>query len=390
MQLLGAPQLRQIESHLGARLDTLLAPDPSDQNPSPCGPSTAGLDGLRQLVSRYVLAGGKRLRPQLCVWAYLRTVGEGDEQSLIADAGTDARLADAFASDLILPVPLLDLASAWELFHAFLLAHDDIIDASDERRGRPSLHRQLASLDGGCLRFGTNLAIVAGDLLFGAAMRLLHDLDAPGDSYRQLLRLFSRVACTTGLGQAVDVCQSHVPLDAAAEATLLTEYGWKTAAYTFEGPMLSGAILAGVGDAAQRAISRFALALGQAYQLHNDLIDLLRPAHEGCDLVQGKRTVTLLRARGAMGDGRRREFDQRLQAVRAANGEAVGLAESVRQELLDFGAARATHDLICDFLAQARVAVDSAGDTVPSPLKRGMVELLDALDVKYFETIEAR
>ena len=57
------------------------------------------------------------------------------------------------------------------------------------------------------------------------------------------------------------------------------------------------AILAGASEGAQRAISRFALALGQAYQLQNDLLDLSQPVHEGSDLVQGKRTIALVRAR---------------------------------------------------------------------------------------------
>ena len=86
------------------------------------------------------------------------------------------------------------------------------------------------------------------------------------------------------------------------------QYHWKTAAYTFEGPMLSGALLAGLGEPAGGPCPPSPCALGQAYQLQNDLVDLGGAAHEGCDLVQGKRTVTLLRARSAMPDGQRAQL----------------------------------------------------------------------------------
>src|SRR3954469_8628081 len=304
LQLLSAPQISQIESHLKRLLARVLyAP---------------GLAPLNHVIHSYVLAGGKRIRPQLCAWTYLNV------------RKTRPRT---------LPENLLDLAGAWELFHAFLLCHDDIIDGADRRREQASLHRQLSALDSNCPRFGMNLGIVAGDLLFSAAMRLWHELDLPAKVYREQLRLFSRIACTTGFGQAIDICQSHVPLDDVREETLLREYHWKTAAYTFEGPMLSGAIAAGADAKTQAAISKFALALGQAYQLQNDLLDLASPAHEGCDLMEGKRTITLIRARSAMTTSDRRAFDCKLSSIAIANGEAIGLCESLRLQLQDTGAA---------------------------------------------------
>lgn len=218
----------------------------------------AGLSTLNSAIRRFVLSGGKRVRPQLCLWAY-----------------------DAVRGGAAPPLELLDLACVWELFHAFLLAHDDIIDASDTRRNEPSLHRQLASLDGECLRFGTNLAIVAGDLLYCALMRLLHEVDLPDPTYRSVLRLFSRVACTTGFGQAVDICQSHAPLEEMTEATVLRGYHWKTAAYTFEGPMLCGAVAAGLGEAACRPLSTFALCWARRISFKTTCSTCMPPPTKG-------------------------------------------------------------------------------------------------------------
>lgn len=359
VKLLSEKQFSQVESRLNLLLDRIFQAE--------------GLSSFNSIIRTYVMAGGKRLRPQLCIWTYQQAAGSRqqavDEPSLLAACCT-------------LPASLLDIACGWELFHAFLLAHDDIIDNSDRRRDRLSLHRQLASLDGESLTFGTNLCIVAGDLLFSAAMRIWHELDLPGEMYKEQLKLFSRIACTTGYGQAIDICQSHAELDAVEESTLLREYRWKTAAYTFEGPMLSGAILAGVCKAGQDAISRFALELGQAYQLHNDLIDLSHPAEKGGDLEQGKRTPALIRARGLMTDLQRHEFDDRLTQIRTSDQASLIAAEYLRNAMATCGAIEQT----CDLIDQSLNAADEATqDPSLSPqLSAAMHELLNSVRSTYF------
>ena len=244
LKLLSADQIQRIESHLGQLLDRIF--------------SAEGLAPVNDVIRRYVLAGGKRIRPPLCVWTYENSGARGEGRG----AGSDTFPSLAPCRSPLAPA-LLDLACGWELFHAFLLAHDDIIDNADLRRDQPSLHRQLASLDGNTREFGVNLGIVAGDLMFSAAMKLWHELDVPPDVYQQQLRLFSRIATTTGFGQAIDICQSHADLAGVDEELLLREYHWKTAAYTFEGPMRLGRHPGEAGRAsAQAAISRFALAHG--------------------------------------------------------------------------------------------------------------------------------
>jgi geranylgeranyl diphosphate synthase type I len=362
LKLISDADLSRIDDHLAGLIDRLLDAD--------------GLSRVKDVVRWYVLDGGKRVRPQLCIWTW-----EMSRQSSVARREEEIDLPPTAVREL--PPALLDVACGWELFHAFLLAHDDIIDEAETRRDRPALHRQLAALDSNCPKFGKNLAIVAGDLLFSASMRLWHELEVPVEQYRPLLRLFSRVASTTGFGQAIDICQSHVPIDQVCERTLLREYHWKTAAYTFEGPMLSGAIMAGADEARQSAISRYALALGQAYQLQNDLIDLASPVHDGCDLVQGKRTVTLVRARSAMSEARRRDFDRKIEDLERANGHTAALAAELQRELIACGAADRTRELVCDFLYEASTAADDPA--LPAALREGMRRLLESLQRQYFE-----
>jgi len=381
VKLISESDLAHIEAHLAARLDRLLNAD--------------GLATMNAVIRAYVLAGGKRVRPQLCLWTYRRVGGSGlrvQGSGFRSQAsGPHATLENTYSAQAASiaespnPEPLLDAACAWELFHAFLLAHDDIIDSAQTRREQAALHRQLAALDHNSPKFGTDLAIVAGDLLFSAAMRLWHELEVPPEQYRALLKLFSRVASITGFGQAIDICQSQVPIGEVNEETLLREYHWKTAAYTFEGPMLSGAILAGADADTQAAISRYALSLGQAYQMQNDLIDLSAGAHEGCDLVQGKRTITLIAARNQLSAAQREAFDGKLEVLRTANGHALQYADEIRRELLVGGAAGRTRERIEKFLQEARAAASSR--TVPDALQQGMNSLLDALQKQYFVAV---
>ncbi len=354
MTLVPPSDLQRLDRHLDRCLTRVL---------DDAVPPAAGLGRMNDRLRKYAQRGGKRVRPQLCLWAF-------DHAGGTRDAAGDP------------PPAVLDVCCAWEVFHAFLLVHDDLIDAADTRHAAPSLHRQLQQLDHDGEQFGRNLAIIAGDLLFGAALRLVAECDAPPAARCDLMQLFSRIACTTGFGQAIDILQAEVPLGGVSEATLLREYHWKTAAYTFEGPLVSGAMLAGAGPDARAGLARFARTLGQAYQLQNDLADLFAPAHDGCDLIQGKRTPTLLRARSTLPPERQGEFDRRVDALRSANGHAVEQAEQLRRELFASGAVEQTGRLVRDLLTDA--CATAAEPAVGAGLGAGLAELVAGLEATYF------
>jgi geranylgeranyl diphosphate synthase type I len=316
------------------------------------------LRAWRASLRELVLAGGKRIRPQLCLWMWRRAGGEG----------------------ATLPAAVVDMACAWELFHAFLLIHDDLIDQADTRRDGPSLHRRIEAATGLPATTGRHLALVAGDLLFAAATRMVGELSAPLEVHRLLLRLFGRIAVTTGLGQALDIVWSHAGVDGSSQEDLLRQYQWKTAAYTFEGPMLSGAILAGATEGQCEPVARFAQALGQAYQLQNDLLDLSAPPQIGGDLVQGKRTVTLLRARQSLDGAGRQRLDALLRDLAGSNTDVLTKAREVREQLVAAGALTQTRELIGRLLEDARQAAEEA----PPGLGRALAELLVSLEETYF------
>ena len=161
-------------SELRARFDAELAAFLDRQGPDwPDGAPR----GVFTALQRFVLAGGKRLRPLFCYWGW-RGAGGAD--------GT----------------PIVVAAAALELFHAFALIHDDILDGSDRRRGEPSVHRLFADLHarsswrGDPEAYGRNTALLCGDLLRGLVgsdvprVRAEHRAGAPGvrrvraDAYR--------------------------------------------------------------------------------------------------------------------------------------------------------------------------------------------------------------
>ena len=137
------PSLLLVGTRAESRIVTLLDTEAcrwADVDPELAAPILA----LRDLV----IAGGKRLRPAFCHWAYVGAGGEPDAPTVV-DAG-----------------------AALELLHTFALVHDDVMDGSDLRRGQPAVHRQFmtrhgdAEWRGDARRFGEGAAILVGDFAF--------------------------------------------------------------------------------------------------------------------------------------------------------------------------------------------------------------------------------
>ncbi|MGH9190591.1 MAG: polyprenyl synthetase family protein [Acidimicrobiales bacterium] len=235
-------------------------------------------EALRTLVA----AGGKRLRPAFCHWAW---VGAG------GDPG-DARVVDAGA--------------ALELLHTFALIHDDIMDGSSTRRGTDTIHVQFEATHatrgwrGEGRRFGEGVGILAGDLAFVYADQML--AGAP----RAAADVFTELRIEVNLGQYLDLvgtARGRVSEEAARRISV-----FKSGKYTIERPLHLGAALAGRLDELAEPLSAYGLPLGEAFQLRDDLLGVFGDASVtgkpvGEDLREGKPTVLFAcaaeRARGA-------------------------------------------------------------------------------------------
>lgn len=241
----------------------------------------AGNPRLRPLYDRaaeFVLRGGKRLRPRLSLASYRILAGNAEPP----------------------PRPIWLASASLELFHAFMLVHDDLIDGSTTRRGRPTLPVSLR-LDrdepesAATSKRAADLGLVAGDLLCALGMRLIARSGLDESRLSAAHRIVADVLLETGLGEALDILHDGVPLDALDEPQILDAYVRKTARYSVSGPLVLGASLAGASAGVARALRRFGDLLGLGYQLANDLETFGRDPDrdEVSDLDGGKRTWLL-------------------------------------------------------------------------------------------------
>ncbi len=237
-----------------------------------------GPDAARLVAeARRAVSGGKRFRAAFCYWGY---------QAVRPDVEDQAALARACAS--------------LEMLHASALVHDDYMDASDTRRGRPATHRafeaehRTVGWRGDPEQYGAAAAILLGDLLLSWSEELLRRCGLPSERVAPALELFDSCRTEVIAGQFLDV--SVQARGRADVDTAMTVLRYKSAKYSIERPLHIGAALGGADPATLHRLSGFGLPLGEAFQLRDDLLGVFgdpattgKPA--GDDLVEGKRTV---------------------------------------------------------------------------------------------------
>ena len=224
--------------------------------------------------------GGKRLRALLTLDAF-RAFAPQD----VAERDMDA---------------VLDLACAIEVFQTGALVHDDIIDDSDLRRGKPSAHRALET-DTGSPAIGRGLGLMLGDLLATVCIDIGNEAAALLPHATALTSAFLNMQREVEIGQILDLAVEQAPLqdaEALADASL-NVFRWKTASYTTIAPIELALLGSGAapGQARERALA-IGKPLGLAFQLEDDLIDVIGSSRAtgkpvGGDIREGKRTVLL-------------------------------------------------------------------------------------------------
>ena len=221
---------------------------------------------LYDLLCDYPGRGGKMMRPSLCI-AAARLFG--------------ARIEEAIRT-----------AVAIELLHNALLIHDDIEDGSEKRRGRPTLH----------LLHGLPLALNAGDSLTLMALRpLLDNRLAVGDRLAlQIIEETERMARESAEGQAMELGWRHYNAAQLSDGEYLEMVLKKTCWLATIYPIRVGALIGSRGSTDPEAFLRFGFFLGAAFQIQDDLLNLVGDKRYGKerdgDLWEGKRTLMLIRA----------------------------------------------------------------------------------------------
>jgi geranylgeranyl diphosphate synthase type I len=264
-------------------------------------------------LTEFVGRRGKRIRPLLFLASYRIFGGER-----------------SFGDDALLR-PALSL----ELLHAFILIHDDVIDQSERRRGLPTFHKlveeRLRRLDGAA-RVGGNVAVVMGDILFALALDTLRSIDFPSALRDAALARSLHYITETGAGEIYDILLGTRDIARVEESDIACMYTLKTTRYTFEAPLVLGALLAGASEESLRELAELIEPVGLAFQIQNDLIEYQK--FKGIDrlgqtdILEGKKTFLLRLAYDRLED-LDRSFLQLCLSTRASNDASISKIEQL-------------------------------------------------------------
>jgi len=222
-------------------------------------PATQHPTSIHQAMRHSVFAGGKRLRPILCLEA----------GRMIAGGAASQRTAGSPAGAL--PAGIEQVGAALEMLHTYSLIHDDLpaLDNDDLRRGRPTCHKA----------YGEAIAILAGDALQTQAYEVLAQIACPAEARVAIIR---EIAHATGTiegmigGQVVDLEAEHKK---PGLATLEYIHRSKTAAL-ITASVVSGGLYAGASVEDIRRLRTYGQSIGLAFQIVDDVLDLTQTSEQ--------------------------------------------------------------------------------------------------------------
>jgi len=207
---------------------------------------------LFRSIKEFMLREGKRIRPLLFCVGYL---------------GFAKKTAPN----------LYTSALSWELMHDFLLVHDDIIDKSDIRRGKPSMHNMLNGYlkKYKNLKFnGQDLSIVVGDVMYAMAIHSFLSIKEDSSRKEKALKKFIEAVIYTGSGEFIELLYAKEDLAKIKKEQIYKIYDFKTSYYSFSSPLSTGAILAGASQREVDRLFKFGIYLGRSFQIQDDILGL--------------------------------------------------------------------------------------------------------------------
>jgi len=312
------------------------------------------IDGVGRLATH----GGKRLRPALVYYTYRACGGASDDEAL-------------------------PLALATELLHTYLLIHDDIMDHAEVRRGLATAHalfrdsHRAHRLHGDPADFGRSVAILLGDLAQSWAVELATGVAAGGNS-RELARCFAAMCQEVIGGQYLELLVAQ--RRTASEEELLRILRLKSGCYTAERPIQLGALLAGASPEVLAGLSRYGTAVGEAFQLQDDLLGMFGDAATlgkpvDADLKEGKYTFLIHHALAAASPGQRRALEAALGNPDATAAETAAALRALEET----GARAAVTAMVGERLRAARAALAALAPGLAADGRLFLAGLIDYL-----------
>lgn len=318
-------------------------------------------DALVQ-AGKIMLSGGKRLRSALMCAGFFAAGGEDEER-------------------------ILQTSMSVEFTHAFLLIHDDIIDRDPLRHGVETVHefysrRAKALFSGGdATHFGDSIGIIVGDMIAAFGNDIIFRSGFPLPRVFEALSTLQGIVARTVIGQGMDIALEYRRL--ASKEDILKMYEYKTAKYTIEAPLVLGALLAGGTPDLIRALCRFSIPLGVAFQIRDDILGTFGTREKlgkpvGSDLEEGKRTILTYFALEKASDAERRAMEALLGKRRPSDGDA----KRFRDLLLKTGALDSSSGFMVQLIEEAKQGIRIAD--LPSDAERFLVSISDYVSERAF------
>jgi geranylgeranyl diphosphate synthase type I len=299
-----------------------------------------------EYVRTCILSGGKRVRAAMMYYGYLAGGGKEYQKAL-------------------------EVCVSIELIHAFLLIHDDIMDRDGKRHGVDTVHRRYEKLAkrsryfGDPAHFGESIGITIGDIVAAMGSRRIFTSDFPAERIVLALNKLQFIISYTGIGQISDIRMGVS--GRASEEDVLAMYKHKTAKYSLEGPLHLGAILAGADEVFLEKLSQYAIPLGIAYQIQDDLLGIFgkesgvgKPI--GSDIEEGKMTLLVVSAL-ASGDARQKKI---LRSLLGRAGITKQELDLVRDTFRDTGAVEYAKEKALRYVEEGKRALEE----IPSQSKK--------------------
>ena len=289
-------------------------------------------------MERFLLDSGKRLRP---LFAYLGFLGTGSKPS----------------------IEILRACASLELVHVCALMHDDVMDASDTRRGAPSIHRAFEAmhveekLSGSAAQFGISSAILLGDLALVWSAKMLHQSGIDGATLLRSLPMYDEMRVELMAGQYLDVYEQALASESVERSLKVARY--KSGKYTIERPLHFGAALGDGNPDLFTTYSNYGLPLGEAFQLRDDILGIFGDPQEtgkpaGDDLREGKRTVLLAKVMELADSTQKSEISSTL----GNQGLDLAQVNKVREIFVSTGALSEVEALISKLTSSAQSALE--------------------------------
>jgi geranylgeranyl diphosphate synthase, type I len=298
------------------------------------------LEPVASSLKDFLLQSGKRFRPLFATIGYL---------------GTGSSLTPELCSAL----------SSVELIHVCALIHDDVMDASDTRRGAPAIHKHFEdlhrsmNLSGSATQFGIASAILLGDLALVWASKLLHESKIPADQLSAARPIFHEMEVELMAGQYLDIYEQALASESVERSLKVARY--KSGKYSIERPLHFGAAIANKSPEKFYPIySAYGLPLGEAFQLRDDLLGVFgEPAETGKpagdDLREGKRTVLMALTLERAHESQRKIIKELLGKPDLSLDEV----NELRSIIIDTGASAHLESLISTLTEEAVAALDN-------------------------------